>query len=134
MPSRSTNIAIRVSRIPPSNHPSGSNFQVWFVRPARRPSTPHTKPIAAPMRAIFVRLYPTFLIAHTPFCVLVTRVTSPRKDTLLLDLNSAALARLGYPWKPVKRSFGQTEGGIWRKKDGCGEGIRTLDLRVMSPT
>src|SRR6266571_1147834 len=97
MPSRSTNIAIRVSRIPPSNHPPGPNFHVWSVRPARRPSTPHTKPIAAPMRAIVVRLYPTFLIAHSFFVLLVTRVTSTVAETLPLDQNSATLARLGYP-------------------------------------
>jgi len=36
-------------------------------------------------------------------------VTSPvRQDTLPLDLNSATVARLGYPWRPVKRSFGHT--------------------------
>src|SRR5712692_1713961 len=70
----------------------------------------------------------SFLCDSCPASLPLWQETLP----LYSEQRDAGKARL--PLETCQAQFRSHERGIWRKKDGCGEGIRTLDLRVMSPT
>src|SRR5438034_6857640 len=71
------------------------------------------------------------LISHIPhrtllFVLFVTRVTFTAAGAPSVYLNSATLARLGFPSRPVKRSFGRTSEESGERGMVAGKGFEPL--------